>query len=106
MFGKFKDSIWGTMWPKLVRRGDPHTSVEAAKAVDTTRLEQVVYEVIASHPNGCIQDEVLDILRELPYSSVTARFSALKRKGLIEATGETRTGRAGRQQRILKTTGK
>lgn len=106
MLGKFKDSIWGTMWPKLVRRGDPHTSVEAAKAVDTSRLEQLVYEVIASHPNGCIQDDVLDILHDLPYSSVTARFSALKRKGLIEATGETRNGRSGRQQRILKTTEK
>ena len=106
MLGKFKDSIWGTMWPKLVRKGDPHTSVEAAKAVDTSRLEQLVYEVIASHPNGCIQDDVLDILHGLPYSSVTARFSALKRKGLIEATGETRNGRSGRQQRILKITEK
>ena len=105
MFGKFNDSAWGEMWHKLVRRNGPATSVAAAKAVDTTKLEQIVYEVIASHPNGCTQDEVLAILSELPYSSVTARFSSLIRKGYIEATGETRQGRSGRQQRILKITG-
>lgn len=105
MFGKFNDSAWGEMWHKLVRRDAPYTSVQAAKTVDAGRLERTVYEVIASHPNGCTQDEVLAILSELPYSSVTARFSSLIRKGYIEATGETRQGRSGRQQRILKITG-
>jgi hypothetical protein len=44
MFGKFDDSAWGTMWKKLVRKDAPITSIEAAEAIDTTRLERVVYE--------------------------------------------------------------
>jgi hypothetical protein len=104
MFGKFDDSAWGTMWKKLVRKDAPITSIEAAEAIDTTRLERIVYEVIASYPNGCIQDQVLASLPDLAYSSVTARFSALLRKGLIEDTGETRRGRSGRNQRVLKVT--
>ena len=104
MFGKFDDSAWGTMWKKLVRKNDPITSIEAAEVIDTTRLERVVYDVVASYPNGCIQDQVLASLPDLAYSSVTSRFSALLRKGLIEDTGETRRGRSGRNQRVLKVT--
>ena len=104
MFGKFDDSAWGTMWKKLVRKNDPITSIEAAEAIDTTRLERVVYEVVASYPDGCIQDQVLASLPDLAYSSVTARFSALLRKGYIKDTGETRKGRSGRNQRVLKAT--
>jgi len=104
MFGKFDDSAWGTMWKKLVRKNAPITSIEAAEAVDTTRLERLVYDVIACYPDGCIQDDVLAELSYMPYSSVTARFSALLRKGYIEDTGETRTGKSGRKQRVLKVT--
>ena len=102
MFGKFDDSAFGTMWKKLVRKEGTITSIEAAEAVDTTKLERIVYQVIASHPDGCIQDEVLADLPDLAYSSVTARFSALLRKGYIKDTGETRKGRSGRNQRVLK----
>ena len=104
MFGKFDDSAFGTMWKKLVRKEGAITSIEAAEAVDTTKLERIVYQVIASHPDGCIQDEVLADLPNLAYSSVTARFSALLRKGYIKDTGETRKGRSGRNQRVLKAT--
>lgn len=102
----FDSSIFGTMWRKLYREQDPHTSKDAAKQVDTNRLERIVYAVVCAHPQGCIQDDVLRALPDMPYSSVTARFSALVRKGLIEPTGETRAGKSGRQQRILKSTGK
>lgn len=92
---------FGTFWRKLVRRNDPETSHEAAQSVDTNRMEQIVYETIASFHAGCIADQVLEKLSMFPYSSVTARFSALNRKGLIEYTGQTQKGRSGRNQRVM-----
>jgi hypothetical protein len=92
---------FGTIWKKLVRRKDPQTSQDAAKLVNTTKMEQVVYEVIASYPQGCIQDEVLAQLMSYPYSTVTARFKALLDKGYIVDTGLTRPGKSGRNQRVL-----
>ena len=92
---------FGTFWKKLVRRKDPQTSQEAAKMVDTTNMEQIVYEVIAQFPSGCIQDEVLAPLMSYPYSTVTARFRALLDKGYIIDTGLTRPGKSGRKQRVL-----
>ena len=92
---------FGTIWKKLVRRNDPHTSQEAAKSVNTTNMEQIVYEVIASYPQGCIQDEVLAQLMSYPYSTVTARFKALLDKGYIVDTRLTRPGKSGRNQRVL-----
>ena len=100
--GTFDQSMWGTLWSKLVRRNAPETSVEAAKAIDTTNMEKIVYEAICGFPEGCIQDDILLVLHQYPYSSVTARFSALKRKGLIEVTDDTRAGKSGRKQRIMK----
>ena len=93
---------FGTFWKKLTRRNDPETSKEAAKAVDTTKLEKAVLEAIASFPEGCISDDVQDKMCLHAYSSVTARFSALYRKGFIEYTGELRRGRSGRNQRVMK----
>jgi len=92
---------FGTFWKKLVRRDAPPTSQEAAKSVDTTNMEQIVYEVIANYPQGCIQDEVLAQLMSYPYSTVTARFKALIDKGYVIDTGLTRPGKSGRKQRVL-----
>jgi hypothetical protein len=92
---------FGTFWKKLVRRNAPPTSQEAAQLVNTTSMEQIVYEVIASYPQGCIQDEVLAQLMSYPYSTVTARFKALIDKGYIIDTGLTRPGKSGRKQRVL-----
>lgn len=97
-------TIFGTYWRKLVRNDAPITSIEAAEKVDTTHMEQLVYEAIGMFPDGAIQDEILDHLRGYPYSSVTARFRALLDKGLITDTGLTRPGRSGRKQRVLKLT--
>ena len=102
MIGTFDNSVFGTMWRKLVRKNAPETSVEAAKAIDIQSMEKVVYEAICGFPDGCIQDDILLVLHQYPYSSVTARFSALKRKGLIEVTDDTRAGKSGRKQRIMK----
>jgi hypothetical protein len=100
----FKDTfnrLFGTDPHKLVRLNDPSTSHEAAQAVDTTKLERIVYEAIQSFPEGCISDEVLEALPNYRYSSITPRYKALLEKGLIEITG-TKEGRSGRNQRVMR----
>jgi hypothetical protein len=104
IFGSMKESMerfFGTPAFKLARREDPTTSHQAAQAVDTTKLEQMVYEAIKSFPDGCISDEILEKYPQYPYSSITARYRALLDKGLIEVSGVKR-GRFGRNQRIMK----
>ena len=104
LFDNMKESIdrfFGTEPFKLVRKDDPITSQEAAQAVDSTKLEQMVYEAIKSFPDGCISDQILDMYPNYPYSSITARYRALLDKGFIEVSGVKR-GKFGRNQRIMK----
>ena len=104
IFNNMKDSMerfFGTEPFKLVRNQDPTTSHQAAQAVDTTKLEQMVYEAIKSHPEGCISDEILEMYPNYPYSSITARYRALLDKDLIEVSGVKR-GKFGRNQRVMK----
>lgn len=86
----------------LVRPQDPDTSHKAANAVDTTKLERMVYESIAKFPNGCISDQILAMFPSYPYSSITARYRALLDKGFIEDTGERRAGSSGKGQRVMR----
>ena len=102
-FGGAVERFFGSPAFKLVRKEDPTTSHQAAQAVDSTKLEQMVYEAIKSHPEGCISDEILAMYPNYPYSSITARYRALLDKGFIEITG-TRNGRSGRKQGIMKVT--
>jgi len=87
---------------ELFRRNAPDTSREAAHSIEVPRLEKVVLEAIRkTKRKGITQDELLAQLPHLSYSSVTARPVALRRKGLIVDSGERRTGRTGRAQRVL-----
>lgn len=96
------ERLFGTPAQKLVRTHDPITSHEAAHKVDSTKLEKMVYEAIASFgEQGCISDDVLALFPFMPYSSITARYKALYTKGLIEIDG-VRTGRSGKNQRVMK----
>jgi hypothetical protein len=104
IFGSMKESMerfFGTPAFKLARRQDPVTSYQAAQAVDTPKLERMVYEAIKSFPDGCISDEILQMYPQYPYSSITARYRALLDKGLIEVSGVKR-GKFGRNQRVMK----
>jgi len=104
IFGNMKQSMerfFGSPAFKLARREDPVTSHQAAQGVDSTKLEQLVYEAIKSFPDGCISDEILEMYPNYPYSSITARYRALLDKGFIEVTGVKR-GKFGRNQRIMK----
>ena len=92
---------FGTFFGKLFRKNDPHTSVEAAEKVDTSRLEKLVYEAIKGFGEaGCISDQILEMFPSMPYSSITARYKALLDKGFIQING-TRLGKSGRQQRVM-----
>lgn len=94
--------MFGTQPEKLVRRYDPATSHESALAVDTNKLESMVYEAIKSYGSaGCISDDVQALFPHLPYSSVTARYRALLDKKLIEIVGSRRC-KSGRNQRIMR----
>ena len=104
IFNNMKDSMerfFGTEPFKLVRNQDPTTSHQAAQAVDTTKLESLVYEAIKGFPDGCISDEILEMYPNYPYSSITARYRALLDKGFIEVSGVKR-GKFGRNQRVMK----
>ena len=101
-FDGMVEKFFGTPAFKLARKEDPATSHQAAQAVDTTKMESLVYETIAAYgPEGCISDDVLAKLPFLPYSSVTARYKALLDKGFIEIIG-TRKGISGRLQRVMR----
>lgn len=81
------------------------TSVEAYRSIDITELEGKVLEVIdLAGVNGCISDEVLACYPKLSYSSVTARFSSLEKKGEIYRAGDMRPGLSGRRQQVMRIT--
>tara|TARA_R110002020_G_scaffold473882_1_gene703845 strand:- start:253 stop:639 length:387 start_codon:yes stop_codon:yes gene_type:complete len=100
-------SLFGSDPRNLSRTHDPRTSHEAAHSIDTTGLEQLVYETICEFgPRGAISDEVREALAHmnLSYSSVTARYAALKEKRLIELSGSRRPGKSGRGQNVMVAT--
>lgn len=103
--GKMKATLpedFGTDPNKLHRREGPDTSVAAAHSIDTTIGEKRVYNAIAAYgPAGCISDDIRAQFPDLPYSTITARYKALKDKGLIYDTGERRPGKSGRKQAVL-----
>jgi hypothetical protein len=88
---------------KLHRNDSIDTSIESANNVNSAHLEELVFNTIRSFGIiGCIGEQVLDIHKDKPYSSITARFKALLEKGYIEDTGERRVCRSGRKQRVMK----
>lgn len=95
-------AIFGSEPKFMVRASDPITSIEAAEQVDSSKLESMVYEVIAKHPNGCTSDEVMAHFPAHGVQTITPRYAPLIRKGLIEDTGEKRMGKSGKFQRVLR----
>lgn len=63
----------------------------------------MVHEAISrSGRDGCIAADLLSQFSYLPYSSVTARFCALERKGLIVRGPDKRQGPSGRAQFVMR----
>ncbi len=94
---------------ELYRKDSPNTSVEAAESIEPNKLEALVLDAIKEYckikVGGCISDEVIRYMSMHHginrYSTVTARYAALYRKGLIDYTGEKRKGESGRNQRVM-----
>lgn len=87
---------------ELFRRNASDTSIEAAESIDVSKLEGMVLNAIQSAgANGMTQTELLSKFPGYSYSSITARPSALKRKGLIEDSGLRRPSATGRNQMVL-----
>lgn len=97
-----KQPPYGTPAKELARRESPDTSKEAAESLDTTKLEREVHVIIHNFRDGCISDQVRAALPRKTYSSVTARFSALERKGYISCGPDKKTGFSGRKQRVMR----
>lgn len=95
------DNFWDNIWGGF-RKDDPDTSVEAAVSIHTQPLEQTVLAALKSFPEGATADEVSAKIPHIPMNTVTPRFAALIRKGLIEDTGQRKKGNSGRFQRVLR----
>jgi hypothetical protein len=89
--------------PARVGRDYPETSKQAAAKANTQARMTQVYKVIESFGDrGCISDQVLDALPDVPYQSITSQWGNMIDLGMIERTGETRTGsRNNRQQMVM-----
>jgi len=84
------------------RHSDPDTAKQAALSFDPTEMEANVLDVIKMFPKGCIFDDILDNMPNFREGSISPRLKPLKRKGLIEDTGEVRKGKSGRNQKVLR----
>lgn len=96
------DQFFGTEAKMMVRTTDPDTSMNAAEKVDSTKLEQQVYEAIAKYPDGCISEQVMTHFPNHGVQTISPRFAPLIRKGFIEDTGERRKSSLGHSQRVMK----
>ena len=77
----------------LARTEDPETSHEAAEQVDATVLMDKIWNVMARFGEaGCIGDQVDDLLPDVVPQSITPRYRTMVNLGMIEVTGEKRTG--------------
>jgi inorganic pyrophosphatase/exopolyphosphatase len=94
--------LFGTNPKQMARTEDPDTSKEAAETVQSSHLEQLVYEVIKEFPNGCTSEEVERALYQYKSHSITPRFAPLIRKGLIIDTGFRKKTASGRSQRVVR----
>ena len=91
--------------PKTLHRAvGPDTSKEAAYSIHVSKMEQVVLNTILAYGSrGCISDEIQEALSatKYAYSTITARYKALKDKGLVKVDKRTMKGRSGRQQQLM-----
>jgi len=99
------DKEFGTPARYLRRNQDPETSHEAAELVDTTKLEELVYNVIASYSQeGCIGDDVVRSLQSMGHGvqTVSPRYAPLLRKNKIYRLGDKRKGNTSRKQLVMR----
>lgn len=88
------------------RATDPGTSNAAAADVreeSASRLEDVVYRALLTHPTGLTSHEIVEATG-LSWNTCTPRIAPLVRKGFVVDSGIRRAGPAGKQCIVWKTT--
>jgi len=101
-YNRMLENVKANSHLRLVRNNAIDTSIKAAKSINVTKLETLILEAIReSGERGMTADELRSRFPDLSYSSVTARPSSLKAKGLIFDSGRRRTGKSGRPQIVL-----
>jgi len=87
----------------LARNTDPDTSHAAAASIDALNLCLKVYEVMAQYgTDGCIADDVGNLLPQIKSNSLTPRYRQMIDAGMIEVTGERRQGNSRRYQQVRR----
>ena len=91
---------------KLHRKDGPSTSKMAAESINPSHLESLVLDVIETFgSDGCISDDVIAAFERdnsrHRHNSITARYKALKDKGLVIVDDSVRKGERGRYQMIM-----
>ncbi len=87
------------------RTSDPVTSVDAGRAADLNGSQAAVLGMMRRFvpEHGWTQAELEERLRfDWSPSRIRSAVSELEERGLVEATGETRPTRYGRQARVYR----
>ena len=78
------------------------SSLESYFKIQASQMEKIVLGVIDSFgETGCISDQVQYALPQYRYSTITARYKALKEKGLVIVDDRAIKGESGRKQMIM-----
>lgn len=99
MFGQVSNYV--TKINTILHDLSPKTVKNNPNVKGETIQEQVYNVIEKSGSRGVTSDQILRKLPNLPYGSVTSRYSSLKRSGLVKVDGSTRIGNAGRQQTVM-----
>ena len=88
------------LYGDAIHAGD--TSREARISIEphVQRLEQLVLEALAV--NGPMTSDACEAWLDLSHQTISARYCALRQKGLIVDAGYTRKTRSGRSARVFK----
>lgn len=90
-----------------IRALAPATTMAAhtgSRALASSLREEIYQLILASNTHGMIGDEVLEQFagRGLKNGSINTRFSELERAGLIVRDGDTRPGKSGHAQLVMR----
>lgn len=83
------------------RSTDPTTSVDAGRAANLSRSQEMVLEFMSGSGRDWTQGELERWLDGSP-SRIRSAVSELESRGLVEPTGETRPTRYGRQAQVYR----
>ena len=87
----------------IARSTDPDTSHAAAASITGSGLDALVLAVIqGAGERGATLDDLEDACPNVKVVSLSPRPARLEEKGLVYDTGERRSGRSGRLQRVLR----